>query len=79
MAQSLGAARFPIDALYVVGQDYAAYAMASRNSHFERVPFRLIGDWAYQRETRFRIIDSRTQHQCRAPSCLFAARLGVER
>lgn len=37
MPESFGAARFPVDALHMVRQDYAGCALAGSNGHLERV------------------------------------------
>src|SRR5437016_7496232 len=74
-----GAARFPINALYVVGEDYASCAMTGGNGHFEWVSFRLIRNRAYQRQEGFRVVQSRTQHQYGTPSGLLPAGLRIER
>ncbi len=75
----LSAPRFPVNALHMVGEDDAGCAETGGNGHLERVAFRLIRNPACQGQTGFRIVDSRTEDQRRAPACLLTASLRVER
>ena len=77
-AGSFRAAGFPVDALYVVGQDYSGDTASGGNRHFERIAFDPVRDRRNQRQTGLRVVYSRTQYERWAATRVLAACLWVE-